>query len=68
MSLVNIVLTCRDTVYNLFQLFPVIDSTMVEPLRIARDRYEDMKEKNSMPPVCIFYNILRYSTYRYRNK
>ncbi|XP_065931261.1 high affinity cGMP-specific 3',5'-cyclic phosphodiesterase 9A isoform X7 [Magallana gigas] len=32
------------------KLFPVIDSTMVEPLRIARDRYEDMKEKNSMPP------------------
>ncbi|XP_033759207.1 high affinity cGMP-specific 3',5'-cyclic phosphodiesterase 9A-like isoform X3 [Pecten maximus] len=27
------------------QLFPIIDSTMVEPLRIARDRYENMKEK-----------------------
>ncbi|XP_021359914.1 high affinity cGMP-specific 3',5'-cyclic phosphodiesterase 9A-like [Mizuhopecten yessoensis] len=26
------------------QLFPIIDSTMVEPLRIARDRYENMKE------------------------
>jgi hypothetical protein len=41
---------------NMFvlQLFPVIDSTMVEPLRIARDRYEDMKEKNSMPPVFLF--------------
>lgn len=30
---------------------------MVEPLRIARDRYEDMKEKNSMPPVCFLYNL-----------
>ncbi|XP_069115180.1 high affinity cGMP-specific 3',5'-cyclic phosphodiesterase 9A-like isoform X4 [Argopecten irradians] len=26
------------------QLFPIIDKTMVEPLRIARDRYEHMKE------------------------
>lgn len=39
------------------QLFQVIDSTMVEPLRIARDRYEDMKEKNSMPPVCSLFLI-----------
>ncbi|KAJ8316198.1 hypothetical protein KUTeg_006212, partial [Tegillarca granosa] len=32
------------------RLFPIIDGKMVEPLRVARDRYEEMKEKNPPPP------------------
>lgn len=32
-----------------FQLFPQIDNTMVEPLRLARDRYEGMKEQTAPP-------------------
>ena len=34
----------------MFQLFPKIDNVMVEPLRMARDRYEGMKEQNPTPP------------------
>ena len=33
-----------------FQLFPQIDNIMVEPLRVARDRYEGMKEQVSTSP------------------
>lgn len=31
------------------KLFPQIDNTMVEPLRLARDRYEGMKEQTAAP-------------------
>jgi hypothetical protein len=27
------------------QVFPVIDEVMVKPLRVAKDRYEEMKSK-----------------------
>ncbi|XP_063439437.1 high affinity cGMP-specific 3',5'-cyclic phosphodiesterase 9A-like isoform X3 [Mytilus trossulus] len=32
---------------TLSKLFPILDETMVEPLRTARDRYESMKEQNA---------------------
>ncbi|XP_060599476.1 high affinity cGMP-specific 3',5'-cyclic phosphodiesterase 9A-like isoform X1 [Ruditapes philippinarum] len=31
------------------KLFPQIDETMVQPLRLSRDRYEGMKEQSTPP-------------------
>jgi hypothetical protein len=33
----------------MLQLFPQIDETMVQPLRLSRDRYEGMKEQSTPP-------------------
>lgn len=38
------------TLMLVLQLFPQIDNIMVEPLRVARDRYEGMKEQVSTSP------------------